>query len=210
MLPPPHRSSLSSRFGLAAIVMIAGLASAGCHACVALLALSDDGDEGSSGIAAGPAAPGETAKSVAAGDPTTDPAPTHAASPAPTPQPSPAAAPTGASAGGPPAGRYECFAVQILVGPRIGQVQTKFVPGALPAIVVDGAGGYTASGGSGSVTASGSLVTFTGGHYDGWRAAASTNSSGYFLRFRGKSPSDPKVGDTTRHGDYQCYLQKPK
>ncbi|MBX3252316.1 MAG: hypothetical protein KF901_34400, partial [Myxococcales bacterium] len=103
-------------------------------------------------------------------------------------------------------GRYECFQLRVVPGPNF-TFNTQWVPGALPGFTI-ARGSYSSSGGSGSVDASSSIVTFTGGSYNGWRGTTSTNSTGFFILFRGADPTNPQPGVSAKNGDYQCYRQK--
>lgn len=84
---------------------------------------------------------------------------------------------------------------------------TTWAPGALPGFTIDPSGGYVSSGKPGTVNASARDVVFIGGNYDGWRGAINSDPSNFYIRF-GKTPSDPRVGDTTSSGDFQCFRQK--
>jgi hypothetical protein len=103
-------------------------------------------------------------------------------------------------------GRYECFQMRVIVGPNF-SVNTQWVPGALPGFTITN-GSYTSSGGAGGVSVSSAIVTFNGGGYGGWRGTTSTNSTGFFILFRGKDHANPQPGVGARSGDYQCYRQK--
>ena len=103
-------------------------------------------------------------------------------------------------------GRYACFQMRIVMGPSFTST-TQWVPGALPGFTIAG-GRYETASGPGSVSVAGTVVTFTGGGYAGWRGVIGTNSTGQFIRFRGKEPGNPRPNEGAKNGDYQCYRQR--
>lgn len=125
-------------------------------------------------------------------------------SPSPSPTPSPTAPSGGDTAG--VDGRYECFQMRVVAGPNF-TFNTTWVPGALPGFTIAG-GSYRSAGGSGTVGAAGTVVTFTGGPYGGWAGATDTNSTGFYIRFRGDDHGNPRPGVGAKSGDYQCYRQR--
>lgn len=102
-------------------------------------------------------------------------------------------------------GRYECFQMRVVAGPNF-TFDTQWVPGALPGFTIT-RGSYSSSGGGGRVDVSSSVVAFTGGGYGGWRGTTSTNSTGFFILFRGGDHSSVQPGGA-KSGDYQCYRQR--
>lgn len=96
--------------------------------------------------------------------------------------------------------------MRVVAGPNF-SFNTTWVPGALPGFTISGSS-YSSSGGSGNVSVSGSIVAFDGGGYAGWRGTTSTNSTGFFILFRGKDHANPQPGVGAKSGDYQCYRQK--
>lgn len=95
-----------------------------------------------------------------------------------------------------PSGTYHCQTLK---------EDSSYRKSELGAIVM-GAGSYSAPPrpGSGTYAAAGGVVSFTGGPFDGWRAALGKTSAGTYLRFRGSSTGAP--GDQTRAGDHLCFV----
>lgn len=186
---------------VAVVSSVVALGSSSCHACLAIV-LSGDDDPSTSSTSA-PVAPAPNAPSPSgdpgSGDPGSgDPAP---GDPAPgDPAPVAPSAATGLD------GRYACFQLRVVAGPNF-TFKTTFVPGALPGFTIRG-GTYTSAGRDGTVSVEGSVVSFSGAGYDGWRGATAQNSTGFYIKFRGKAPGDPQPGTTTKSGDYQCYRQR--
>lgn len=96
--------------------------------------------------------------------------------------------------------------MRVIVGPNF-SVKTQWVPGALPGFTITN-GSYDSAGGGGRVRVSSAIVAFDGGAYGGWRGTTSTNSTGFFILFRGKDHADPQPGVGAKSGDYQCYRQR--
>ncbi len=65
---------------------------------------------------------------------------------------------------------------------------------------------YATLRGEGSYALEGAHATFTGGPYDGWRAAIGRTDAGVYVRFRASSTGAP--GDQTRAGDQLCFAAR--
>jgi hypothetical protein len=132
-----------------------------------------------------------------------DPAPTPS-EPTPTEptQPSTPSEPP-ASGDGMPAGTYACQQMRYTAN-----TSPTYVPVGI-SFELDGNGGYSApnfSGGPGTVSFEGKVVSFNGGAMNGWRGFAGATSSTEFIRIRLKATSE--VATDLRLGDGMCYRQR--
>jgi hypothetical protein len=114
-----------------------------------------------------------------------------------------ATAPTKGSSSGLPGGRYACQRMQFTVNSP-----PTYVPTGI-SFDLDGNGGYNApsfTGGPGTVTLDGNVMTFHGGSMNGWHGFTGSISSGPFVRIRLKDPT--AIATTLLLGDGMCYLQR--
>ncbi len=111
--------------------------------------------------------------------------------------------PTKGASTGLPAGRYACQRMQYTINSP-----PTYVPTGI-SFDLDGNGGYNApsfTGGPGTVTFDGNVMTFQGGSLNGWHGYTGSISSGPFVRIRFKDPT--AIASTLLLGDGMCYLQK--
>jgi len=118
--------------------------------------------------------------------------------------PPPAPAAPAAGGGSITPGRYACQALSYTVN-----TLPHYVPSTMGTIEIDASGTYHApqfSGGDGTVSLSGHLLTFIGGSLAGWVVWADESESGKFIRFDSKDHQHPQP--SARLGDSVCYIQK--
>lgn len=112
-------------------------------------------------------------------------------------------APTKGAATGMPAGRYACQQMRYTVNSP-----PTYVPTGI-SFDLDGNGGYSApsfTGGPGTVTFDGNVMTFHAGAMNGWHGYTGSISSGPFVRIRLKDPT--AIASSLLLGDGMCYLQQ--
>ncbi len=125
------------------------------------------------------------------------------------PRPAPQAARPARPSGGAStlAGTYQCQTLRYGIAPN-GMRQSMYVASALGAFEIDADGTYRsqsyASKGEGRARAGAGSMVFEGGPYAGYHGETGSNTTGFFIRIGGESPTAPPK-PTMQFNDHMCF-----